>query len=136
MGRLYVEYLDGPAYRCRFCRCPLANVDELVSKSFHCRQGKAYLFNTVVNVSAGPLEDRLMTTGLHTVADIHCKSCLSVVGWKYEEAFEKSQKYKEGKFILERAKMIDVDEAGEFVVGGRRRFSSDRGSDRSDDDND
>ena len=52
-------------------------------KSFHCRHGKAYLFNMVVNVHEGPKEDRLMTTGLHTVADIHCKSCMQIVGWKY-----------------------------------------------------
>jgi len=109
MGRLFTVYLDGRVYRCKVCKCHLAKVDELVSKSFHCRHGKAYLFNTVVNVSVGPKEDRLMTTGLHTVADIHCNVCLQIVGWKYEEAFEKSQKYKEGKFILERAKMTDED---------------------------
>jgi len=62
-----------------------------------------------VNVHAGPLEERLMTTGLHTVADIYCNCCGQNVGWKYEIAHEKSQKYKEGKFILERAKMIDGD---------------------------
>ncbi|GBG71020.1 hypothetical protein CBR_g8318 [Chara braunii] len=84
-------------------------MDELVSKAFHCRQGKAYLFNTVVNVSVGPREERLMTTGLHTVADIHCNFCQRIVGWKYEEAFDKSQKYKEGKYILERQKMTDSD---------------------------
>ena len=27
------------------------------------------------------------------------------VGWKYEEAFEQSQKYKEGKAVLEKARM-------------------------------
>lgn len=107
MGRLFVEVLDGRVYRCRACKAHLAKVEELVSKSFHCRHGKAYLFNTVVNVAVGPKEDRLMTTGMHTVADIHCTGCMHVVGWKYEEAFEKSQKYKEGKFILERAKMTD-----------------------------
>jgi hypothetical protein len=32
-------------------------------QSFHSRQGKAYLFNEVVNVSEGPKEERLMTTG-------------------------------------------------------------------------
>jgi len=52
-------------------------------QSFHCRHGKAYLFNMVVNVHEGPKEDRLMTTGLHTVADIHCKACMQIVGWKY-----------------------------------------------------
>ena len=32
-------------------------------QSFHSRQGKAYLFNAVVNVLEGPKEERLMTTG-------------------------------------------------------------------------
>jgi len=48
-----------------------------------------------------------MTTGMHAVADIYCARCLRVVGWKYMEAFEQSQKYKEGKFILERTKLFD-----------------------------
>ena len=113
MGRLFHEFLEGPGkvYARRFCRCHLAAAEELVSKSFHCRHGKAYLFNTVANVSVGVREDRLMTTGMHTVADIFCNCCMQIVGWKYEEAFEKSQKYKEGKFILERAKMVDEYES-------------------------
>ncbi|MBA0726344.1 hypothetical protein Golax_002177, partial [Gossypium laxum] len=36
-----------------------------------------------VNVSVGEKEDRLMITGLHTVADIFCIGCGSIVGWKY-----------------------------------------------------
>ena len=39
------------------------------------------------------------------VHDVHCNKCLRVVGWRYERAFEESQKYKEGKFVLERAKL-------------------------------
>merc|ERR1712157_208238 len=120
------KQLEGHVYSCKHCRMHLAHVEELVSKSFHCRHGKAYLFNMVVNVHEGPKEDRLMTTGLHTVADIHCKSCMQIVGWKYEEAFEKSQKYKEGKFILERAKMTDVDTTEEAELS--------YGDDGSDDD--
>eukprot|EP00963_Diacronema_lutheri_P008844 scaffold776_cov347-Pavlova_lutheri.AAC.42 len=59
-----------------------------------------------VNVTVGPKEDRLLMTGLHTVADIYCNCCQQVLGWKYEQAFEESQKYKEGKYILEKAKMF------------------------------
>jgi hypothetical protein len=36
-----------------------------------------------VNVEEGPSEDRHMTTGLHTVKDIFCSRCRSVLGWKY-----------------------------------------------------
>ena len=45
-------------------------------------------------------------TGLHAVADIFCECCKTPLGWKYERAFESSQKYKEGKFIIELAHMI------------------------------
>lgn len=48
----------------------------------------------------------MLITGRHTVADIYCMECQEVLGWKYEKAFEETQRYKEGKFILERAKVM------------------------------
>lgn len=42
-----------------------------------------------------------MTTGRHIVRDIMCRQCKDVVGWKYDKAYENSEQYKEGKFILE-----------------------------------
>ena len=70
------------------------------------RNGRAYLFTNVVNVTLGAKEDRNLMTGLHTVADICCFQCNEVLGWKYEKAYEESQKYKEGKYILEKAKVM------------------------------
>ncbi|KAG0231168.1 hypothetical protein BGW42_000400 [Actinomortierella wolfii] len=58
------------------------------------------------NISLGPKEDRVLMTGLHSVADISCNICKSTVGWVYIFAFEESQKYKEGKFIVEKAKIV------------------------------
>lgn len=52
-------------------------------QQFHSKNGKAYLFNSVVNISAGPQEPRLMTTGMHTVRDIFCVGCMYSIGWKY-----------------------------------------------------
>jgi hypothetical protein len=52
-------------------------------QSFHCKNGKAYLFDHVVNICCGPKEERLMTTGMHIVCDIHCSGCLYNVGWRY-----------------------------------------------------
>lgn len=105
MGRLYLTKLDGAFYTCRLCHTHLANSEELMARTFHCRHGKAYLFNTVVNVTVGENEERMMTTGMHVVADIYCICCRQNVGWKYEAAYEEAQKYKEGKFILERARI-------------------------------
>ncbi|GAB1296623.1 Protein yippee-like 2 [Apodemus speciosus] len=59
-----------------------------------------------VNVGCGPAEERVLLTGLHAVADIYCENCKTTLGWKYEHAFESSQKYKEGKYIIELAHMI------------------------------
>lgn len=57
----------------------------------------------------------MMTTGLHTIVDIYCNCCNQIVGWKYEAAYEKNQKYKEGKYILERGKIIDGDGTDLFM---------------------
>lgn len=84
-----------------------------------------------VNVACGQAEERVLLTGLHAVADIYCECCKTPLGWKYvsywlqsriferlntnqsnfcshsqEHAFESSQKYKEGKYIIELAHMI------------------------------
>ncbi|XP_020250361.1 protein yippee-like isoform X2 [Asparagus officinalis] len=123
MGRLFLIHLEGKIYSCKHCHTHLALSDDILSRTFHCRHGKAYLFNKVVNVTTGSNEERLMMTGMHTVADIFCVGCGSIVGWKYEAAYEKSQKYKEGKFILERFKVTGPDGSQyslshEFHVGG------------------
>ncbi|KAK4752591.1 hypothetical protein SAY87_021389 [Trapa incisa] len=110
MGRLFVITLDGKFYSCKFCNTHLALFDDIMSKSFHCRYGRAYLFDNVINITSAEKEDRMMITGMHTVSDIFCVGCGSIVGWKYEAAHEKSQKYKEGKFILERFKVLGPEE--------------------------
>ncbi|MBA0859435.1 hypothetical protein Goshw_006832 [Gossypium schwendimanii] len=73
------------------------------------RNGRAFLFSHAMNITLGPKEDRHLLSGLHTVADIYCADCHQVLGWKYERAYEVSQKYKEGKFILEKAKIVKED---------------------------
>lgn len=70
-------------------------------QNFRGQHGKAYLFNSVVNIETGEPSERNMTTGRHVVRDISCRTCNEVVGWKYDKAYEASEKYKEGKFILE-----------------------------------
>lgn len=64
-------------------------------------------------------------TGAHVVADIRCATCGVVVGWKYVDAREQSQKYKVGKFILETERTVLVrsweDEEGQ---GPKHFYSS------------
>lgn len=100
--------------------------------------GRAYLFDQCVNIVTGPPEDRILITGLHSVCDINCKRCNTLVGWTYAKAYEPSQKYKEGKFIIEKINLhleesyyYDVDRpAGERGDKWRQRSMS-WGSERS-----
>lgn len=120
MGRLHLQYLeDGTRkYACKECLAGLhggssivhlAAVNDLLSKSFHSRHGPAYLFNAAVNVTLGSREEREMTTGRHVVRDLFCVSCNTNLGWRYELAHENREKYKEGKYILERLQLVDLD---------------------------
>lgn len=117
-------YLDGPRiYTCGECRTHLTSHDEIISKSFHGRHGRAYLFDMCVNITTGPAEDRPLITGLHSVSDIFCKRCNTLIGWTYAKAYELSQKYKEGKFIVEKIH-LHMEESGNYQVNhpaGERR---------------
>lgn len=57
------------------------------------------------NTYLGKSVPRNLVTGQHTVSDVSCAICGSLLGWKYVEASEESQKYKVGKFILETKKI-------------------------------
>ncbi|KAL0488711.1 hypothetical protein AKO1_015860 [Acrasis kona] len=112
MGKVFQKYLDGSrVYCCSTCKVHLSMKDDVISKNFHGRHGKAYLFNKAVNVSLGPNEERTLITGLHVVCDIYCNLCHTILGWKYEEAYEESQKYKVGKFILEKMKLKTIKDS-------------------------
>lgn len=63
-------------------------------------------------------------TGAHVVADIRCATCGVVVGWKYVDAREQSQKYKVGKFILETERTVLVRNWEDEEGGGPGHFYS------------
>ncbi|KAL8694278.1 MAG: hypothetical protein Q9218_001046 [Villophora microphyllina] len=122
------EYLTGHTSRLRCARCAtdLCPTSQIISKGFTGRHGRAYL------VSASPVTDvapydyslryaknsslpntrthkavpRQLVTGAHTVSDVSCAFCGSVIGWKYESAEEETQRYKVGKYILETKKIF------------------------------
>ncbi|KAK6917844.1 Yippee/Mis18/Cereblon, partial [Dillenia turbinata] len=84
MGRLFIEMLPGPkVFKCKCCKVDSASHDDIISKDFQGRFGRAYLFKNVVNISLGPSEERALLSGLHTVNDIYCSSCQQILGWRY-----------------------------------------------------
>lgn len=121
------KYLDGHLsyLRCSRCAADLCLTSQIISKGFTGRHGRAYLVSPTSSTSAVSMTStsscssslpntithtpapRQLVTGAHTVCDISCFSCGSVLGWKYVGAEEESQRYKVGKFILE-TKRISV----------------------------
>ncbi|KAJ7772695.1 yippee-domain-containing protein [Mycena maculata] len=101
-------YTDHPTYNCSKCSAVIALQDETITKLFQGRDGRGFLMHSAVNLKLGNREDRslMCITGVHTVADVFCMGCNERVGWYYHKASDFSQKYKEGKYLLEREKLI------------------------------
>lgn len=68
-----------------------------------------------MNLQYSEVQDRVMLTGRHMVRDVSCKNCNSKLGWIYEFATEDSQRYKEGRVILERALVRESEGFEEHV---------------------
>uniref|UniRef100_A0A5K3ESC8 Yippee domain-containing protein n=1 Tax=Mesocestoides corti TaxID=53468 RepID=A0A5K3ESC8_MESCO len=67
------EVVDERTYSCVHCRAHLARHQDLISKSFQGTQGRAYLFEAVVNVSCGKPEERLLLTGAFAKTTHDCE---------------------------------------------------------------
>ncbi|KVI10486.1 Yippee-like protein [Cynara cardunculus var. scolymus] len=53
MGRIFLVELEGRTYKCKFCKTNLSLAENVVSRGFHCRRGKAYLFSNVGRIIDG-----------------------------------------------------------------------------------
>ncbi|KAH0833545.1 hypothetical protein AYO21_05223 [Fonsecaea monophora] len=108
------KFLNGHSshIQCAKCSTDLCLTSQIISKGFMGRHGRAYLVQGTtshIHTTAPSLPNtfqnknisRNLVTGQHIVSDISCAICDSILGWKYVEASEESQKYKVGKFILE-----------------------------------
>jgi hypothetical protein len=60
-------------YGCATCGAHISMTCYVISKKFQGRSGRAYMMRKIVNCYLGPREDRVLVTGLHTVADVHCR---------------------------------------------------------------
>ncbi|XP_030532357.1 protein yippee-like At4g27745 [Rhodamnia argentea] len=100
------EFVGRPFFSCRNCRNPVAMADDILSKKFHAKSGPAYLFRNAMNVVFGQAQDRELMTGVFAVAEMYCGNCHEEMGWKYVRAYDPKQKYKEGRFIIDLAKIM------------------------------
>lgn len=107
MGRTFIKH-PGECSRiwaCRKCNTPIVRHEDVLDPSFTSQSGPAMLAENTVNLVEGEITRRAMITGMHHVCAIHCLSCKHYLGWKYEFTHADSQRYKEGRFVLENAYM-------------------------------
>lgn len=64
------------------------------------------MFTQAMNIVVGQKREKELITGHFTIADIYCANCRQELGWKYIRAYDDRQKYKEGRFIIEKAKIL------------------------------
>ncbi|KAI9818290.1 MAG: hypothetical protein M1832_004408 [Thelocarpon impressellum] len=137
------NYLSGHVsyLRCARCSTDLCLTSQVISKGFTGRHGRAYLVTSSTAASAisasatapAPTASlpnththkavqRQLVTGAHTVSDISCLFCGTVLGWKYVAAEDEAQRYKVGKFILETRKIRAAQcwEGGQGLAGPSR----------------
>lgn len=74
--------------------------------TFFLKYGAAYLVENMINIMTGKDEDRQLMTGIHTVADISCRICQTKIGWKYIKTPKESERYKLGKCVVEKSRVI------------------------------
>merc|ERR1712066_525726 len=114
-----IHFLEIPnskhIYVCKLCDTPLAKKRDVQSDNFYGRAGPAYLLRKAYNLKYADPENRDMRTGLHTVRDVYCKICVTYksrnarqMGWYYEFAFDDTQRYKEGRIILEKRLLKEI----------------------------
>ncbi|EFQ98914.1 yippee family protein [Nannizzia gypsea CBS 118893] len=125
MAARFPSYLQGDeqesTLRCTNCAASICLASQVISKGFTGRHGRAYLIadpkaphpalSVLANTVAHRAVPRQLVTGSHTVSDIACRFCHTVLGWKYLAAEEESQKYKVGKFIVE-SKRVSLSRDG------------------------
>ena len=101
--------------QCAKCATDICPTSQIISKGFTGRHGRAFLVAPfhplptshaskdlcLPNTKIDAPTLRQLVTGVHTVSDVRCAFCNSMLGWKYDEAEEESQRYKVGKYILE-----------------------------------
>ncbi|KNA19702.1 hypothetical protein SOVF_058870 [Spinacia oleracea] len=97
---------DSRVYSCNSCWNPVASKEDLISKAYVALSGQAFMFSNAMNMKVGNKIEKQLMTGKFTVADIYCIKCGQLLGWKYFRAHDPRQSYKEGNYVLERAKLL------------------------------
>eukprot|EP01118_Nematostelium_gracile_P012763 TRINITY_DN4712_c0_g1_i1.p1 TRINITY_DN4712_c0_g1~~TRINITY_DN4712_c0_g1_i1.p1 ORF type:complete len:110 (+),score=18.96 TRINITY_DN4712_c0_g1_i1:148-477(+) len=107
MGRVFVEYLSGNTYCCSGCNTHIASKPLKIWSGFMGHRIPAILFREAVNViTSGNERQSTLSSGDYVLIDVVCRVCREYLGWKYLSATRSGEKYKEGTYLLEEAKLL------------------------------
>jgi hypothetical protein len=110
MGKEFFLYEDCKnVYVCKECKNHLSSKSKVMTKSFKGKHGRSFLVSRMINVTYGAEEEKILLSGIHCVKDVMCKRCTTYIGWFYVKAYEATEKYKEGHFVLERNLVLKAD---------------------------
>ena len=68
------------------------------------------------NVSLGEPSVLLMDSGAHVIREFTCSNCGTYLGWKIMSACEMGEKWKDGRFIFELDRVIDVPQIAGWLA--------------------
>lgn len=80
---VYLSHDSSDALLTCQCGAHLSSADQILSKAFTGRLGRAMLVNTCVNVCITSKDERMLATGVHIVGDLTCIGCDALLGWRY-----------------------------------------------------
>lgn len=95
--------------RCNGCHNQISLNKFVISTNFYGNYGPALFVSDVLNVKLSDDKSfQRMRTGRYVVKTIYCRQCQTNIGWKYLFSEEDGEKYKEGRFVIERTQLEEV----------------------------
>ncbi|VEU23887.1 DEKNAAC105076 [Brettanomyces naardenensis] len=95
--------------RCKRCHNHICLNKLVISTNFYGNYGPALFVSKVLNVKLSDNRDsKKMRTGKYEVRGIYCRQCNVNLGWKYLYSEEDGEKYKEGKYVVEKTLLEEV----------------------------
>lgn len=113
MGRIFTMQLDNevePKYACNVCLNELCYCElDIIRSDYQCQSGTALFSARIINIVEGAIVHKHFISGHYMIQDVFCNVCLQLIGWKYIEAKESENKFKEGNYVIELIKVQKIE---------------------------
>lgn len=117
MGLKNTEFFDNSSYEsddtqiivCSQCLSHLCLSNLIISDKFRGSSGDAYLVDRLINVQPDDHDQETqMLTGVYVINKVRCAQCYTNIGWFYKKLANYSEAYKEGKYVVEKLYIREV----------------------------